>query len=309
MEKPIAITVGDPSGVGPEIIADWARKNPEKLAGAVVIGGADLLEKLPRGTNVVRVGEASFRAVAGKPSEDGQRIAFAALEEAAAGCAQNRYSAVLTAPISKENMRKVGFEFQGQTEFFADRWNGTPVMSFAGGRFIVSLATWHCPLKDVSGLIDFGKIERAVRASDTLARRLRGLKAPRIAVCGLNPHAGEGGIIGREEVDIVNPILSELRKKYPNLSQCLPPDTVFARTLGGEFDCIVSMYHDQALAPLKAIEFDKAVNVSMNLPHLRVSPDHGTAYSIAGRGIASGESFARAFDLAQKFVQGADNNS
>ena len=308
MEKPIAITVGDPSGVGPEIIADWACKNPDKLAGAVVIGNAAFLQTLPRGTKTVCVGDASFRAVAGKPCEGGQRIAFAALEEAAAGCAQNRYSAVVTAPISKENMRRVGFEFQGQTEFFADRWNGTPVMSFAGEKFIVSLATWHCPLKDVSGLIDFGKIERAVRASDTLARRLRGLKAPKIAVCGLNPHAGEGGIIGREEVDIINPILTELRKKYPNLSECLPPDTVFARALKGEFDCIVSMYHDQALAPLKAIEFDKAVNVSMNLPHLRVSPDHGTAYSIAGKGIASGESFSCAFDLAQKFVAGVGNN-
>lgn len=300
--KRIAITVGDPSGVGPEVIRGWAFANRQKLSQAVFVGHENFLRTLPAGAETVRVGPPEYEAVLGKPDPDGARVAFAALEEAAAGCLRGDYGAVATGPISKECMRRVGFNFQGQTEFFADRWRGVPVMSFAGEKFIVSLVTWHCPLKEVSSLISYEKIERAVDASAKLARRLRGISEPRIAVCGLNPHAGEGGIIGREEVDFINPALSKIRIRHPNLSQCLPPDTVFERVLKGEFDCIVSMYHDQALAPLKAIEFDKAVNVSMNLPFLRVSPDHGTAFSIAGKNLASFESFACAFDLAEKFI-------
>ena len=226
--------------------------------------------------------------------------AFESLEVAAAGCASGRYCAVATAPISKFEMRKVGFNFAGQTEFFADRWHGTPVMAFAGKKLIVSLATWHEPLRAVPDSIDEAKISRAVEAACELARKLRGMENPRIAVCGLNPHAGEDGILGFEEIEIINPALDKLREKYPNLSKALPPDTVFERVLKGEFDCAVSMYHDQGLAPLKALEFDNAVNVSMNLKYLRTSPDHGTGYSIAGKGIASSNSFAAAVELALK---------
>lgn len=300
--KKIAITIGDPAGVGAEIILDWAKKNPQLLGGVAVIAHADFLASLPSGLEKVAVGAPNYRAQPGRPDADGARVAFAALEESAAGCKQGRYAAVLTAPISKACMRGVGFEFQGQTEFFADRWGGTPVMSFAGEKMIVSLATWHDPLRAVPGMLDEGRIARAVEASSTLAQKLRGAENPRIAVCGLNPHAGEGGIIGVEEIEVINPILEKLRPRYPNLSEALPPDTVFARMIKGEFDCAVSMYHDQALAPLKAVEFDKAVNVSMNLPFLRVSPDHGTAFSIAGRGIASSESFACAYALARRFI-------
>lgn len=299
---PIAITMGDPAGVGLEIIRSWAGGNPEARSGAAVIAHRRFLDTLPDDILKVPVGRADFSPEAGHPTPEGARAAFDSLEEAAAGCAAGRYAAVVTAPISKACMREVGFEFQGQTEFFADRWRGVPVMSFAGEKFIVSLVTWHDPLRLVPDLIDEAKLSRAVEASAQLACRLRGAENPRIAVCGLNPHAGEGGIIGTEEIEKINPVLNKLRRKHPNLSECLPPDTVFARCLRGEFDCIVSMYHDQALAPLKAIEFDSAVNVSMNLKFLRVSPDHGTAFSIAGRGVASNKSFACAYALAEKFL-------
>lgn len=299
---PIAITMGDPAGVGLEIIRSWAEENPEARRGAAVIAHRRFLDTLPDDILKVPVGRADFSPEAGHPTPEGARAAFDSLEEAAEGCAAGRYAAVVTAPISKACMREVGFEFQGQTEFFADRWRGVPVMSFAGEKFIVSLVTWHDPLRLVPDLIDEAKLSRAVEASAQLARRLRGAENPRIAVCGLNPHAGEGGIIGTEEIEKINPVLNKLRRKHPNLSECLPPDTVFARCLRGEFDCIVSMYHDQALAPLKAIEFDSAVNVSMNLKFLRVSPDHGTAFSIAGRGVASNKSFACAYALAEKFL-------
>ena len=131
---------------------------------------------------------------------------------------------------------------------------------------------------------------------------LREKQTPKIAVCGLNPHAGENGILGSEEIEIINPALNELRKKYPNISSALPPDTVFMRALKGEFDGIVSMYHDQGLAPLKALEFDSAVNVSMGLEFVRTSPDHGTGFDIAGKNIASCKSFAAAVNVALKLV-------
>lgn len=298
----IAITIGDPAGVGCEIIAALLAARPDLRRACAVLAHADFLRGLPADVEKVPVGDSCYRAAPGVPDDEGARVAFAALEEAAAGCAAGRYAAVVTAPISKAQMRKVGFDFQGHTEFFAARWGGTPVMSFAGEKIIVSLATWHIPLRDVPDSLDEGKIARAVAASDTLAKKLRGAEVPRIAVCGVNPHAGEGGIIGGEETEIINPILSRLREKYAGLSECLPPDTVFERLLKGEFDCAVAMYHDQALAPLKAVEFDKAVNISMNLPFLRVSPDHGTAFSIAGKGIASRESFARACELALRLA-------
>ena len=303
MNKPIAITIGDPSGVGPEIIHSWAWKNPTLCIDSVVIAHKTFLDTLPDSIGKVKVGNDSFQAELGKPSDEGARIAFASLNEAAQGCIDGRYCGVVTAPISKACMQKVGFNYQGQTEFFADKWGGVPVMSFAGEKFIVSLVTWHDALKDVSALLDEGKISRAVGASNKLTQKLKGIEHPRIAVCGLNPHAGEGGIMGNEEVDVINPILDKLRERYPNLSEALPPDTVFARVLKGEFDCIVSMYHDQALAPLKAIEFDDAVNISMNLKFLRVSPDHGTAFSIAGKGIASDKSFAQAYKVCKRMLQ------
>ncbi len=300
---PIAITIGDTAGVGAEIILSWANENPQLRKFACVIAHKSFLDTLPDDIGKVQVGENSYVAKAGVPDVSGAKIALDALEESAKGCAQGRYSAVITAPISKACMRQVGFYYQGHTEFFADKWGGVPVMSFVGEKFIVSLVTWHDAIKDVPSLIDEAKITRAVEASARLAKKLKGIENPKIAVCGLNPHAGEGGIMGREEVELINPILNKLRKTHINLSEALPPDTVFARVLKGEFDCIVSMYHDQALAPLKAIEFDNAVNVSMNLKYLRVSPDHGTAFSIAGKSIASNKSFTSAFNLALKMLK------
>ena len=197
-------------------------------------------------------------------------------------------------------MRKIGFNYPGHTEFFAERWGGIPVMCFAGREILVSLVTWHDALAGVPKLLDFGRISRAVESAAKLAKKLRGLENPKIAVCGFNPHAGEGGLMGREEIDIIDPILDKLRARYPNLSKTLPPDTVFSRVRRGEFDTVVAMYHDQALGPLKTLEFDKAVNITMNLPFIRTSPDHGTGYSIAGRGIADSGSFANAVELAFK---------
>lgn len=296
----IAITIGDPSGVGAEVIRAWAENSPQERKVAEVIAHADFLRTLPSDVSTRQIGDVNFSAIAGKPSKEGARVAFEALELSASGCAQGLYRAVVTAPISKAQMREVGFEFAGQTEFFADRWGGVPVMCFAGEKLLLSLVTWHEPLCDISTSINAEKIARAVRCVATLTKKMRGIAKPRIAVCGLNPHAGEGGILGREEIQIINPALENLRCEFENLSESLPPDTVFERVLKGEFDCAVAMYHDQGLAPLKALEFDKAVNISMNLPFVRTSPDHGTGFSIAGKGVADWSSFACAFKAAIK---------
>lgn len=301
MFKKLAVTIGDPAGVGPDVIKKWAETAPASLLKKVeVLGNKKFLDTLPAELGKRPVGDFSFEAWAGEPSAEGCKIAELSLETAARGCVCGEYFGVTTAPISKFEMRKIGFNYPGHTEFFAERWGGISVMCFAGREILVSLVTWHDALAGVPKLLDFGRISRAVESAAKLAKKLRGLENPKIAVCGFNPHAGEGGLMGREEIDIIDPILDKLRARYPNLSKTLPPDTVFSRVRRGEFDAAVAMYHDQALGPLKTLEFDKAVNITMNLPFIRTSPDHGTGYSIAGRGIADSGSFANAVELAFK---------
>jgi len=145
-------------------------------------------------------------------------------------------------------------------------------------------------------------LRRTVAAADTLARA-DGIVAPRIGVCGLNPHAGEGGLIGEEERDFIDPALIRMRAEFPGVSTCQAGDTLFARALRGEFDAVVALYHDQGLAPLKTVDFDEAVNVTLGLPHVRTSPDHGTAFALAGRGTASGRSFANAVTVARRLIK------
>lgn len=163
----------------------------------------------------------------------------------------------------------------------------------------VVLLTWHIPLREVSAQLTAANLTRAVRAADELARA-EGLSTPRIGVCGLNPHAGEEGLLGSEERDVLDPILNGLRASYPGLSRAQPGDTLFARHLRGEFDVVIALYHDQGLAPLKTVDFDESVNVTLGLPWVRTSPDHGTAFGIAGRGQAKITSFSNAVAVARR---------
>lgn len=310
-QLPIAITCGDPAGIGSQVIARYLQDNPQRRADLCVIGPEAWLRSLS-GVKTVAVGDRGFQPQAGKPSVEGAAMAAEALDEAALGCRQGRYRAVVTAPVSKEWMNRAGWNYPGQTEYFADRWFGEPSMAFAGGRLKVVLATWHIPLSEVANHLNRKTIERAVRNAAFLAQRLcraegRAADAAsvRIAVCGLNPHAGEGGLLGFEEQGIIDPELDILRAEFPGLSRCLPGDTVFWRQLQGEFDVIVAMYHDQGLAPLKTLEFDQSVNLTLGLPFIRTSPDHGTAFALAAQAQASQTqstisttSFARAVELA-----------
>lgn len=297
----IAITSGDPAGVGPEIIENWLEENNPLLPSVCIIGPLTwlerLLEKYPISTE--SVGAKSFQGKAGEPNLSGAKIALEALEAAAVGCIEKRFSAVVSGPVSKIWMKRVGFDFPGQTEFFAQRWGGNPVMAFAGGRMRVVLVTWHIPLNTVADHLNEGNIANAIENANKLAS-IHGTKQPRIGVCGLNPHAGEEGILGKEEVLLINPILKKLANKFPGLSQCQAADTLFWRHLQGEFDVVVALYHDQGLGPLKTIDFDTAVNITLGLPWIRTSPDHGTGFNIAGNSIARHQSLNHAIDLASR---------
>ena len=299
--KRLAFTCGDPAGVGPEIIAAWLAAHPAEAAGVAVIGPARWLDALPVCGAKVPVGLEDFAAVPGRPDGDGALVAWAAMERAAAGCRLGEFSGVVTGPVSKERLAAVGYGFPGQTEFFAARWGGEPVMGFCGGRLRVALATWHVPLIEVPQLLGPQLLHRTIAAAAELASA-DGVTAPRIGVCGLNPHAGEAGLLGQEEKDFINPTLERFRADFPGLSLCQPADTLFGRALRGEFDVVVALYHDQGLAPLKVIDFDEAVNVTLGLPFVRTSPDHGTAFGIAGQGRASARSFGNAVTVARRLA-------
>jgi 4-hydroxythreonine-4-phosphate dehydrogenase len=299
MKAKIVVTCGDPAGVGPEVIADWAASHTQLANDVLLVGPRSwfedslTLEVFRR----VEVGASGFRAQAGTPSEEGARIALEALEYAAEACRRGEATAAVTGPVSKLWLQRVGFPYAGQTEFFAARWGGKPVMAFGGGRLRVVLATWHIPLAAVPQALDAATLERAIVAAAELGR-LSEAPQVRIGVCGLNPHAGEEGLLGTEERDWIDPLLDRLRARIPGLSRALPADTLFWRALQGEFDVVVALYHDQGLAPLKAIAFEDSVNITLGLPYLRMSPDHGTAFDIAGAGRASSRSFTRAMELA-----------
>lgn len=317
----LAFTCGDPAGVGPEIIAQWLAANREAAAEVAVIGSARWLASLDTAAEKIAIGLEGFLATAGQPTGEGALVAWAAMERAAAGTKRGEFAGVVTGPVSKEWLARIGYAYPGQTEFFAARWGGHPVMAFCGGKLRVVLATWHVPLAQVSTMLGPEVLRRAVAAADELARAFpetrsasggRGTNqsppvhhrgtTPKIGVCGLNPHAGEAGLIGREEIELINPALDKLRAHFPGLSRCEPGDTLFARQLRGEFDVVIALYHDQGLAPLKVVDFDEAVNVTLGLPHVRTSPDHGTAFGIAGKGVARGTSFNNAVTVARHLL-------
>ncbi len=292
---PVAVTCGDPAGVGPELVASWLEAHPDQATGVVPIGPADWIARFGRG---IAVGPKDFLSRPGKPDEAGQLIAIEAMELAARGATDGRFAAVVTGPVNKQGLAGVGYAFPGQTEFFAARWGGEPVMAFAGGRLTVGLVTWHIPLAEVPRAVAAADIRRTVRALVSLRTKL-GDHAPRIAVCGLNPHAGEGGLLGAEDAAVIRPAVEALRAEGHDVSGPLPGDTVFHRHLQGEFDAVAAIYHDQGLAPLKAVDFSTSANLSLGLRYVRTSPDHGTAYAIAGQGKADRGSFDAAMRLAR----------
>ncbi len=278
----IGITLGDPAGIGPEIIS------------AALASG-----KLPEAEYRV-IGESAGDSL-GNPSAAGARAAFAALEEAARLALAGEIDAVVTGPIHKARMYEVGFNFPGQTEFFAAR---AKIENFAmlltGRGLTVALVTAHIPLAEVATRLRAAEI---VRVGLLLAEFVVRRGGHRIAVAGLNPHAGESGKLGHEETELIAPAIEELNHSPLLFSGPFSPDTIFHRAVAGEFDAVLCMYHDQGLIPLKLHAFHEGVNVTLGLPFPRTSPDHGTAFEIAGKGIARPESMIAAIRLAVELAR------
>ncbi len=302
----VALTLGDPGGVGPELVARVCH-DPQVAAEAalVVVGRQEVLARgaaaaglpLPS-TQLKEAGPAGLPDL-GRPSALGGRQAGAFIEQAFEACRAGEATAMATAPISKEALAAAGYVDTGHTTLLARLAGGVrPLMMLAGSSLRVALATIHCPLREVPRRLSTQGIVAAGRLAAQGLTRYWGLAKPRLAVCGLNPHAGEGGLFGREEEEIIAPAVELLKKLEVNASGPHPADTVFWRAASGQFDCVLAMYHDQGLIPLKLLHFEDAVNVTLGLPLIRTSVDHGTAYDLAGTGKANPASLKAAVLLA-----------
>lgn len=304
----LGITLGDPSGIGPEIVAATLAAAPaELLARLVVYGDRAPLERGARAIGVslpdVRMVGAGTgdRAVFGVPDEACGAAQVGYLEDAVAAARDGEIAAIVTAPISKTWAKRAGFAFPGHTEMLAERFGARDVvMMFAGGKLKIALATVHVPLRDVPRVLTTERLRRVIELLAAALVRDFGIATPRIGVLGLNPHAGEGGLLGTEEAEVIAPALGALPPAI--LSGPLVPDAAFRDAMYGSVDALVAQYHDQGLIPLKIVDFEEAVNTTLGLPIVRTSPDHGTAYDIAGKGIARATSMKAALDLAVTMV-------
>ena len=323
MSQPlIAVTSGEPAGIGPELclkLADWSGAGHP-----VVLGDRDLLAARAAALGwpvALRDYTPGQSAAAGhldvlhlplaKPAQAGLLdpangpYVLKLLDRALLGCQRGEFAAIATAPVHKGVINQAGMAFTGHTEYLAEK-TGTPlvVMMLAGdtprGPLRVALATTHLPLKDVPAAITADLLERILRILDHDLRRKYGITAPRILVTGLNPHAGEGGYLGREEIDIIEPLLEKLRREGMQLSGPHPADTLFTPPVLAGGDAVLAMYHDQGLTALKYATFGNGINVTLGLPIIRTSVDHGTALTLAGTGQANpGSLFAAVAEAAR----------
>ncbi len=283
----ILITLGDPAGIGPEII-DLALASGH----------------LPAGFDFEILGDPRA-GTPGKPDARSAKAALEALEEAVERLKTDTADAVVTGPVSKERLQAIGFPFPGQTEFFAAAFGVSDYgMLLTGDTLCVGLATIHEPLAKVPTLLTPECILRiGLLTAAFLARR--GHSHPRIAVAGLNPHAGEHGAFGDEESRVILPAITQLNRHLPGVfSGPAVPDAIFREAARGDYDAVIAMYHDQGLIPLKLLDFDTAVNVTLGLPKPRTSPDHGTAFALAGKGHANPASMLAAIRLACELARG-----
>lgn len=303
---PIAFSMGDPNGIGPEVLLKSLNHIlQETTVSPVIAGDAHYLRGVYESLDlsfpfesleIAEVCAAPYPPRWGTVEKRAGRVAGESLKRAVAICRERSYPLLVTPPVCKAALHLAGFTFPGQTEFVASFFPGcTPCMAFFSDRFHVVLATVHIPFQRI---LENLTVEVLLQKADLFIKALLLLcsKPPRVAVAGLNPHASEGGLFGSEEAVVLEPAVEELRQRFPQaeVSGPYPPDTVFLRALRGEFDGVVSLYHDQALIPLKLVAFDSAVNTTLGLPITRTSPDHGTAFEIAGQGKADPESMIAA---------------
>jgi 4-hydroxythreonine-4-phosphate dehydrogenase len=299
-DKPIlGITMGDPQGIGAEIILK-ALPDFRKQAEFKVFGDAVLLSGL-EGQELQSLTE--FASVKGLTARDAGAAAVGYLEAAMAAFERGEIEGLVTAPISKDHVAEAGFSFPGHTEYLAHKTGVKDfLMMMAGPRLKVTLVTIHEPLSSVSSKLNLNNIAKVIEITYQSLKTLFGIPRPRVAVCGLNPHGGEQGRMGREEIEIIAPAIAQAAQKgYPSEGPKVP-DAVFHEAYEGGWDAVVCMYHDQGLIPFKMIHFADGVNVTLGLPLVRTSPDHGTAFDIAGKGVADPSSMKAAISLALELM-------
>lgn len=318
----LVLTAGEPAGIGPDLCVQIAQQSLS--CNLVVIADGDLLSARARqlrlplqltdvsvtlpvqhragGLQLLHI-PLSAQAEAGTLNPVNARYVLATLERAVAVCRSGQFNGMVTAPVHKGVINDAGIAFTGHTEYLSELMHSEVVMMLVGGDMRVTLATTHLPLKDVAAAITAELIESKLRivARDMASRFL--LKNPRIAVAGLNPHAGESGHLGREEIDVIIPVLNKLRSEGMNLIGPLPADTLFNPAQLKQFDCVFTMYHDQGLPVLKHASFGGGVNVTLGLPIIRTSVDHGTALELAGTGRANAGSLLTAIEMASQLVR------
>ncbi|MBK8011297.1 MAG: 4-hydroxythreonine-4-phosphate dehydrogenase PdxA [Deltaproteobacteria bacterium] len=333
----LAISMGDPAGIGPEVILKAATvADVRAVANVVVFGDPLVLERAAHDASVPAaiipvedvasaglyqaVGEVPVVALSrlghvpwGKPTRDSDAAQVSYIREATQSVLLGQADALVTAPVSKAAFSRAGVPWAGHTEMLADLCRAgdpvDPVMMLVGPTLKVVPLTRHVALAAVPKLIVPELVLHAIEVTDASFRRHFARHQPRIAIAGLNPHAGEGGMFGREEEEVILPAVRQASKKGIHVSGPHPPDAIYRRTADGEFDVVIGMYHDQALIPLKLLDFDVAVNVTLGLPIVRTSVDHGTAYDIAGQGVASAHSMMAAMNLAGAMVARAEQVS
>ena len=318
----LAVTAGEPAGVGAELLIRLAAT--PVAANFIAITDRQLLERAADrcgltvelidddGSDITTRAPGQLRvhhvplAVAEQPGHPDPRNAhhvLTTLAEAADGCMAGRYAAIVTAPLQKSSINEAGIRFSGHTEFFAERAQAQVVMMLASPALRVALATMHLPLSAVPAAITRDALERVLRIVHRELHTKFGFAQPRIAVLGLNPHAGEGGHLGREELDTIIPLLDHLRDEGMSLVGPLPADTAFVPAQRDRYDAVLAMYHDQALPVLKSEAFDRTVNLTLGLPFIRTSVDHGTALDLAGTGKADPSSLIAAANMALDLVR------
>ncbi len=299
----IAVTSGEPAGIGPEICLRLAKRTwPAHL---VILGDRDLLEQRAHALGLdadsldIRHIPLAVPCTSGRLDPGNAHYVLRLLDIALASCRSGEYAAMVTAPVHKGVINDAGIAFSGHTEYLAQH-TATPrvVMMLAGAGLRVALATTHLALKDVPAAITRSDLETTLRILHADLQTKFGIARPRILVAGLNPHAGEGGHMGREEIEVISPVLDKLRGEGMNLIGPLPADTLFTRNVLAGSDAQLAMYHDQGLAVLKYAAFDEGINVTLGLPIIRTSVDHGTALDLAGTGKASPASLFAAVDAA-----------
>jgi len=333
LDRPLALTQGDPAGIGPDItLAAWAARETYDLPPFLFLGDPAVLKSRAAllGIDVpIREADtesavstfadalpvlpvpAGVEVAVGEPHAATARGTIGAIEKAVSLCFEGRAAAVVTNPIAKSILYQAGFGFPGHTEFLADlaeKATGTkvlPVMMLAGPKLRAIPVTIHIPLKDVPAALTEALIAETCRITHHDLKTRFGIERPRLAVAGLNPHAGEDGAIGREDQDVIHPAIFKLRAEGIHVFGPLPADTMFHDEARARYDAAICMYHDQALIPAKALGFDTSVNVTLGLPFIRTSPDHGTAFGIAGQGVARETSLVEAIRLAGELASKA----